>query len=338
MKIRSHTPRRAFTLLELLMAILVIGLLMGLLIGGAVFVRRAAKAASDTATLTAITTGLTQFQQEFGFPPPLVRDQALPGPEAVIPAGGQGNARVAVYQVSVLADQAALRTSTLVPTTGNPLLDNRFSEMSLAVYLAGGLEYPVNTTGGAPPIDGFAGPGLYKPNKDGTFNIPKDVALGNAAYSKRIGNVYESFVSLGKSAPVLFRDPVVNEQAFLRDGRGTNIRYYRWLTGREEPAGSGRFVVETAADLNVPALVARDQSLPQFALLKQRPDRDLSANSRVRSAAWAVVVAGPNRFFGDESDLAAMAAALGKPVPASPGDEVALRALAEEDNLVEVGQ
>lgn len=338
MKTRSHTPRRAFTLLELLMAILVIGLLMGLLIGGAVFVRRAAKAASDGATLTAITTGLTQFQQEFGFAPPLVRDRALPGPETVIPAGGQGNARISVYQISALADQAALRTPTLAPTADNPLQDNRFSEFSLAIYLAGGLEYPVNTTGGAPPIDGYPGPGLYKPNKDGTFNIPKDIALGNAAYSKRIGNVYESFVSLGKSAPVLFRDPVDNQKAFLRDGRGTNIRYYRWLTGREEPVGSGRYVVETPADLNIPALIARDTSLPQFSLFKKRPERDLASNSSVRSAAWAVVVAGPNGFFGDEPNVSAMAAALGKPVPENPADEVALRALAEEDNLVEVGQ
>lgn len=336
-----HTPgrrsrgraHRAFTLLELLISILLIGIVLGLVIVGGLAVTRSARGAADRAAISGIATGLAQFREEFGFVPALVKDRATP---AQVLTTGAGDRRLVIYDLTDPTDQARLRTPTAGPTPANPLQDNRYSTVSLAAFLAGGMDFPLNTSANAIPVDGVAGPALYKPTRDGGFEIPADVRRGAAATTRRTGTVYQSFVNLTKASPRLRANPSTPAEVELIDAAGTPIRYYRWLTGREQPAGSGNFVVETIADLNVPAMVARDQSLATFQYLRKRGERDLAANVKVKSATWAIVSAGPNGVFGDEP-IAEIAQRLSKPVPTNAADEAALRGLAEDDNVVEVG-
>ncbi|MDX2130918.1 MAG: type II secretion system protein [Planctomycetota bacterium] len=330
-----RTVNRGFTILELLISILVIGIIMGLVIGGAVAVTRAARTSADRAALSGVKTGLEQFKGEFGFIPPLVRDRATP-PLVLTPLG-PSDRRLIVYDLTNPADQDLLRAPSTPAPPNNPLLDDRYSTVSLAAYLAGGMDFALNTSPNAPAVDGSGGPALYKPTRDGGFEIPRDVRQGAAATTKRTGTVYESFVNLTKASPRLRPNPATPEDVTLVDANNVPIRYYRWLTGREEPAGSGTYVVEMISDLNVPPMVARDQTLPAFQYMKQKSDRDLNANVATRSAAWAIVSAGPNQVFGDEA-IALIAERLGKSQPATVQDELVLRGLAEEDNVVEVGQ
>ncbi|GJQ31039.1 MAG: hypothetical protein HBSAPP03_29230 [Phycisphaerae bacterium] len=342
---RSDT--RGFTLLEMLISILLIGIVMALVIGGALAVTKAARGAADRAVVGNIKTGLAQFQQEFGFAPPLVKERAVPATQPV--SNGPGERRIVTYNLSLGADQAALRVPTLGPTATNPLRDNRYSELTLAYYLAGGLEEKlIASNPNSPPIDGLPGPGLYAPTRDGSFAIPADVKRGGALpsgdVSNRAGKQYQPFVNLGASVK-LVTDSADPHYVRLLDRTGVPVRYYRWMSGREQPAGSGMFVVETPADLNVPALVARDYSLTQFRYMKRRPGRDVTEGAALKGATWAIVSAGPNGVFGDEMPpemtIDQMAAKLGVPGASGAADPVAreleIRALAEEDNIVEVG-
>lgn len=344
--IRTHS--KGFTLLEMLISILLIGIVMALVIGGALAVTKAARNAADRAVVGNIKTGLVQFEQEFGFVPPLVKERAVPTVQPV--SATPGERRIVTYNLSLGADQVALRTPTQGPTATNPLLDNRYSELSLAYFLAGGLEERLNTTNpNAPPIDGLVGPGLYAPQRDGSFDIPADVKRGtvnvNGEKSNIAGKSFKPFVNLGNSLK-LITDATDGRFVRLQDRTGTPIRYYRWLSGRENPAGSGQFTVRTPTDLNIPPMVARDYTLAQFRYMKRVPGRDIAEGAALKGATWAIVSAGPNGVYGDEAPpqmtIDQMAAKLGVAGATGAADPVAreleIRAIAEEDNIVEVGQ
>lgn len=339
---RRGAQERGFTILELLMSIMIIGILMGLLIVGAVYVTKTARGTSDRQALLGIKAGVVEFRKEFGFLPPLMKEQidideavGTPNPSTI--AAGTGRQRVDVYLNSVDADVMELhRWPDPGINASNPLEDVRFSTRSLAVYVAGALNEKARTQDPV-PLDGVVGPGLYKPTQDGTFVVPADV-LAASATSARAGTVYQPFVNLG-SSPKLYQSPVSPFKVELRDSRDAPIRYYRWLTGRENPGGSRRFVVENTVDLRVPAMVARDFTDPNFNFLKYRENRDIKANTAVRGAAYALVSAGPNKLFGDEPP-AELARVLGHGdwTGWTNAQLLAYRAEAEEDNIVEVGQ
>ena len=78
---------RAFTMVEIMMAVLIMGLLLGLLIGGFKFASRRARAAANTAAVEAIRQAVSKFTEDFGFPPPLVKDmRAATDPSGRMPA------------------------------------------------------------------------------------------------------------------------------------------------------------------------------------------------------------------------------------------------------------
>jgi len=313
---------RAFTLIEILTSVLIIAAVLGLVTVGLRIAGKTARGTVDRQTVTSIKFGLSQFQQDFGFAPPLVKDQAQT-PERVDDVGGVK--RIAVYIPSIPADRDALTTPTRVPTAANPFLDNRYSEQSLAYYLAGALDIRRGAVTG-PMIDGVSGPGLYKPDMEGYFEIPKDV-LNNSSTSKRVGTPFESFVSLsGKAlsvrdagrtvAPI---DPA-GEAMVLADREGVAIRYYRWR-----------------GDVP-PIMVARKPDEPSRtpSVIPTPPDRDLDTNPAARGATWAIVAAGPNGVFGDEP-IEFIAEKTGASI-GSPERDIQARYDAEEDNIVEFGQ
>lgn len=319
---------RAFTLIEVLFSILIIGILLALLIGGVTLTTRLARSTADRQALSTIRVAIAQFEKETGFLPPLVRDRAVaPVVPGWVEVGAGGTRRVAVYSLQVPAQALALRGSTAPPDASDPLQDYRFSESSLAYYLVGALEQPLQGASGI-PIDGVPGPGFYKPRLDGTFEIPADVRNTAPGGSARIGTIIRPLVEVGRTSPKIATSNADVNAVQLVDNNNVAFRYYRWLPGREQPAGSGNFVVENLADLRIPIMVARDPAA--FPQLKDRPERDITKNAQLRDATFAIVSAGANKVFGDE-DVTVLQAALGS------GTEAELRREAESDNAVEVG-
>lgn len=321
-----------FTLLEVLFSILVIGILLGLLIVGLQAAGAFAKTSAERQTVAAIATGLNQFKERFGFAPPLVKDQAAT-PMVVDDAANPR--RIAVYIPASPADMLVLRPAPVTPNPAdpNPFLDRRYSEFSLSFYLCGANESDI-ANGVDLPLDGVKGPGFFTPNRDGTFDVPRDLraaAAGNTD-SKRAGARHESLVNLNTGVAL----DSSGDARFPRlvDRSGVPIRYYVWVEGREEPANSGKFVVERISDYNIPAMVGFT-STPDMRL----PDeRDPEKNLALRSARWAIVGAGANGVFGDEA-IGVIAQKLGaRDVPTNPVDIRKLRAQAAFDNAVEVGQ
>lgn len=314
--------RRAFSLIELLVAIFVIGALLSILLVALAKAKVFARSTSDLQSALTVRTGVERFKQEFGFLPPMVRERYLT-PLILEPTAGQ----IAVYSLRNPAHLTFLRaTPPLNPQ--NPFEDNRYSELTLGYYLAGSLG--ANRGPGTNlPIDGVPGPGLYTPRADGTFDVPKDVeraASGSPGESNRGGKKFDPFVPISGSGLKVFTDPSNPLNVTLRDAKDVAIRYYRW----EHNDGA-----QLIADMNVPRLVARAPGTIAGEIV--RPERDITANPKMRDAQFAIVTAGPNGLFGDE-DIDVITRVLGGGSSPSADAERRLRLEAEKDNVVEVGR
>ncbi len=343
--------RRAFTILELLISILVVGLLIGLLLVGLRFAGQSGKAAAQRATVGALRQGVDRFKQDAGFLPPLVRDHAVVQPKSVEADAASMDNKVAVYASAAAAE---LRQSGFAPSTDNPFRDQRYSDRSLAYYVMGSLEVGLRgaltaTASGqyALPIDGVSGPGGFRARADGTFEIPTElldsVRTAQAPKRKRTGDAVTAYLDAGRGDPTLFTSPGDAAAQELRDKNGAPYRYYRWeasaAPAQPPPPGTSRF-----AHLNVPALVGRDSTIAPFNLSSTPDERDLTKNAALRTARYAIVAAGSNGIFGDESGnhptlgipwLDKMRADLALP---SDTPEYVVRAEAAKDNIVEVGE
>lgn len=314
--------RRAFSLVEILVAILVIGTLMSILLVALAKAKVFVRSTSDLQTALTIKTGVEQFKQEFGFLPPMVRERYTT-PLSVEGAGGQ----IAVYSLRNPAHLAFLRAMPVLDPT-NPFADDRYSDYTVGYFLAGSLGVD-RAPGLNLPIDGVEGPGLYTPRADGTFDVPKDVeraASGTAGETNRGGKKYDPFVPLSGNGIKVVTDPGNALNVTVRDAKNIPIRYYRW----EHNDGA-----QLIADMNVPRIVARVPGTIPGEIV--RPERDLSANAKARDAQFAIVCAGPNGLFGDE-DMAAITLVLGGGDSPPAAEERRLRLEAEKDNIVEIGR
>jgi prepilin-type N-terminal cleavage/methylation domain-containing protein len=327
---RKNKPR-AFTLIEVLFAVLIVGILLGLLIVG---VRRAASVVKRTADREAIqdvATGAERFAREFGFVPPLVKEAALPrafDPPAGISTlcgealvGAQNGVKfIQTYRVEVPADLNYLRDEPSSFNPSNPLYDRRWSTATIAIYLAGAFPEPYSASVSL-PMDGVEGPGLFAPRPDGTFKIPPEYLVTTGTPSRRSDPI-PPFINLGGSNLKVMTDPAnPARRVCVVDRYGTPIRYYRW-----EP-GPPSTPPDLLGDLNIPAIVAR---VPAGFPIRTPPERDLTTNTQVRSARFAIVGAGANKLFGDESP-AFIRAQLGLNA-GTPDAEC--WAIAESDNIV----
>lgn len=223
---RSTRPtRRAFTLIELLVAILVIAVLMGLLLVGFSHAIRGGKRAAETQTVASLDMAVQQFQNDFGFIPPLVKDGFSGTPDTSGPLLSVGNGRRVpnVYNFGdVSGDLRYLRAE------GGGDDRYRFSVYSLAYYVMGAL---------GEDVDGVEGPGAKLPAKtrDGSFD-------------RLTNETYEPFFD-ARSATLETVD-AEEGRIELRDRNGIAYRYYRWATGTTSPNDDDRAV------LNIPELVA----------------------------------------------------------------------------------
>lgn len=312
--------RAGFTIIELLVTIGALALLIGLLIVGLQKGVLLAKGSADAQTARAIKLAIDKFKQDFQFLPPIVKDVRYSlwlEDHPLIP----GEKRVAVYLPQRTSsggfskDWKDLRGDDL-SNPDDP--DKRYSNASLAYYLVGALDAPVNSAVKI-PIDGVAGPGMVAPMVDGAFKVPAAIKdINQKPVSKRTGRVYEPLVDTSRSGLRLYRDTsdAAGAKLELQDRNGVAFRYYRWKQG-ERNQSSGKPVIKDVKDLNVPVVVG-----------------DPALDPLLREAEYAVVGAGPNRVFGDES-IAVLAQELG--MSTTDGDE-RLRQMAREDNVVEVGR
>lgn len=226
MHAHTHTNRRGgmragFTLMEMLLALLVLFVLMGLLISGARLATGAARRAADRAAAAGLRQAVVHFRQQMGFIPPLVMDLGPPPNFAGGPLVGTApDRRPQVYLLSDPNHLAFLRTP-FPPQVWDP----RFSIYSLAYYVVGVLEE-----------DGVPGPGFRAVRRDGSF--------------ERQGRTFDPLFDTSRGASVAELSPAGAGRIVLRDRNGVAFRYYRWEHGN---AATGE--VNSLADLNVPLMV-----------------------------------------------------------------------------------
>lgn len=335
----GRNGRRAFTLVELLVSIVVIGVIMGLLITGLNAAGVFARTAASRQTVVAIKNATTQFNTEFGFIPPLVYDGSDMGGGAtghgafssIGPVFDQTFGRVTrkvatVYRAGAAETRAFLQGSEVAGAGSFDAAyrDARYSKFSIPFYVMGAL---------GEQVDGVEGPGMVKPAPDGTW-----VGVGDAmaAGNKR----FEPFMDGGRSAAHIEPEYVDSVEAgvlggavpnaaaranrlALVDSNGVAFRYYRWI--HED-------TVQNPRDLNIPAVLIDPLTL-QSSFGNTSVDVT-EGNAELRSASWAIVGAGPDGVFGTEPlDVLRQ-----KLSGVSGASEAQVRQKAMQDNLVELGR
>ena len=346
---------RAFTITEMLLTLVAVALLLGLLVFSVRGTLLIARSGADTQTMSGLVQASERFREEYGFAPPLMRKRNLADArDFVADPTGSGAFRVNVWGGD---DEAVLRRIGPPAPVGSPsgvnaespLDDARYSVYSLPVYLMGvGAGNASRATGlGTPgvtdPIDGVgsSGDGAYfTPFSDGGFEIPSRVASGEAS----LRGARPALVGTGRGMQ-LREDGADRRDAVFTDRQGTPIRYYQWLNGVAVPNGRAR--LETLGDYRVPLMVGRLGTAASgplgvaWSFDQPVAEKDIELNARLRApaltlaqAGFAVVGAGPDKFFGDETD-AEMEAVLG-PRFAERRREARLEA--ERDNIILLGQ
>lgn len=200
--------RRAFTLIEASVTIIIIAMLAGILL---LAVRKGvvgARIAAERQLLSAMSTGVQAFRNDHGFLPPLIDDRL---DSAGNPVGsvldGQNRPRVRDADFLMYAG------------TSDPN-DPRYSVYALQWYIMGMNDFEISemTPSGmiTRPFDGATGPGYTEPQRDGTF-------AGR-------GKVYQAKFDVGRLGSRNQVNVVQADKAriSISDRWGSNIRYYRW--------------------------------------------------------------------------------------------------------------
>lgn len=341
----THARGRGFTLVEVVIVIALIVVLSALLlfaIGPSV---KSARTASDLAFARSLGVGVEQFNQQFGFLPPLVDDFGAPSANP----GGDPIERVALPGVPFIR----LKTGDAVrlPNDNDPLKQAKFlryevgqpdgarqstlrmSYFSLPFYLIG-------TAGETDPndpqlnarIDGVQGPGFTQPLADGTFT--------------RSGTNHAPMLSLSTLTERLQTLTGTSERT-LGDRQHRAVRYYRWQPTLHVAAGvpmAPPVLVQSPGSepVNDPLRVGqvRSYNAPTVFPLGERkrllsgqlqsPESVMTLQQR--AARYAVVFPGLDGLFGDES-INTLRTALDL-LNATSVDDAEVRRKAAADNLV----
>jgi len=311
-----HSPARGFTLVEMLIAILIIAILMGLLLVGFSHAIRLARRSAGTQDVASLDMAVQQFKTDFGFLPPLVKDgfpgtpDDSEGPLIDVDFGSRTRPIPHVYSLTDTEDREYLQNQTY----GAPGdTDYRFSIYSLPYYLMGAL---------GKSVDGVEGPGAKAPERSGGFSLLTNDVY-QPLYDAKTGNIEVVDGAEGRIE--------------LRDANGIPYRFYRWTeVGQNDP---GYDSSDPLRNLQLPKILgdAADDAEPDAS----PSDDDVS----LRGAEYAIVAPGPNGLFGDfgvrhdpltdlveSRDMAE--AELGK----SFDDDVEAENAARADNIVRTGR
>ncbi|MFN7022391.1 MAG: type II secretion system protein [Phycisphaerales bacterium] len=224
-KVKSREVR-AFTLVETAIVVIIIAVLAGVLltaIGRGVIV---ARESAERQLLSSLKTAVVQFKADFGFYPPLVKDN---NPIQVVDGATQPRTYMGAGLTAAQMDQdrAYLQGFTSA-VGGTPLTtDVRYSELSLQYYMMGVLDADPNNTG--KPIDGVKGPKFTRPNENGTF--------------AQRGSSSEPLFDFGKGGRGVRQSET---QIVFLDRWQTPIRYYRWLARPNKQTGRPQILIPRA--------------------------------------------------------------------------------------------
>lgn len=327
----SRVRAGGFTLVEILVSLAIIAVLISLLIVGIQHALRIARGSNDASAQAGMSVSIGQFKSELGFIPPIVIDgQPLATSDTFGPILADdpqpGLSRIALLSEDFYDDTLADGTVITEPASGS-YSDKRYSKLSLPYYLAGacGARNDIADQTSA-PIDGVEGEGLKEPRRDGLFN-PRgrtyEPFFSPSGDQLKIGYANEN--EYAEHAVAYPANPAqasnANKVVFLDSG-GIAQRYYRWRN--DEPLSSG---AKLGSFMRIPKIL-------QDPLTWSDPDASAGDdNTKLRSANYAIVGAGPNKLFGTES-LAVLQKALGS----SSTDLDALRHKAWADNIVHTGK
>ena len=149
-----------FTITELLVTIIILFLLITMLVVAVNRARSIAATNAERQTVASLKIGVEQFQGEFGFLPPLVKDDPHPSKYAGwdAPIDGEGplddDFNPVVFSTGDQADLDFLRGGASIGDGNDPTeKDYRFSEYSIPYYLMGVLGVSPDDE----PIDGVDG-------------------------------------------------------------------------------------------------------------------------------------------------------------------------------------
>lgn len=200
--------------------------------------------------------------------PPLVKDFDTQGPLDTTGTRPRPN-------VFLPADQDDLDFLRRLPPGDE--VDPRFSVHSLPYYILGVLGVE---------IDGVEGPGFAEVNRDGSFKV-----RGTAADTRPAGRRFEPFFEVDPTAVVAI--DAAEGKLELRDRGGAPIRFYRWLPDEGDPPADIESYSDDGQDglrafLNTPWMAGNPEEMPEL-----------------RSAAYAIVAAGPDGLFGNEHEIKA---------------------------------
>ena len=302
----AHAPRRAFTLIEVLVVVAIIALLIG--IGGAVYsvaLGRGERAATEQ-FMRSITVAIEQFRVDHGFLPPLL------APDSIL--SGQGNNGVAP-----LSDLNSFEF--VVPNSQSDaveaLRNTRYmSLISLPVYLVGvGDLAPFEPAATDPDRhDGVAGPGLRAPGPDRAWGGARERTT-DTHRAPRTGRTYGPYLDVASgrnfSRTRDFRltnlggegDPPVSDAPFgereyfvLQDRWGSPIRYYRdWpvrnATGAREPSLD-----------RVPVELLRPVTFQEGFVASGQPRLEPETDADILRAPYALLSAGSDGVFAETGD------------------------------------
>jgi len=312
---RAMTAKRAggFTLAEIIVSIFIIFLLMGIGLVSYRVAANQARIASDRALVNGLKIAVEDFKREFGFIPPLVKDNGNDGQgDSLIQVDGL--ILPSVFSPVIAVDINALRgeQSARIP---------RYSTYSLAYYLIGALDSEV---------DGVDGPGFVEVRRAGNFAPvvdPKSIDAGDRGtleLARRGPKKYEPFFDTNRGGVELFLDvskrltimpapgQVSNTRLYyraeIRDRNSVPVRYYRWFADNIDPTTITGGISEYTDDaidfqdsvkgliayLNIPKVVLYGYGDPLSPLFEVPVE--------LRDATYAIVAAGPNQLFGDDEE------------------------------------
>ena len=266
--------RRAFTLVEIGLVLIIIAVLASILLVGLSRAIRGVRIDAERQYLRSVVLAAVKFKDDFGFPVPLIQDTA-PGPI-------NGSDDPVVRSKAFLQDPES---------NGGGVL---YSEFSIPYYILGAADKDV---------DGIDGLGYTKP-----LAPAQSGAQWVGAFSRR-GQKYEPTVDLARGNNRVVRDPA-NLARIVRvvDRWNNPFRYYRWektyfTSGarKDEIDDPGIAVGAFTPDVWKQIIADPSQYLPLNNPANRKKARQLAMSiaPELRAAEFAVVSSGPDGRFND---------------------------------------